>query len=126
MKIEIRRWDNNEITVSGGYESVKDCLEKNNDKCFSRANLSRANLSGDDLKNYSESHDIFMHLIRENLIKFTIKEQEIAGRVFALRLCWNSIKKEYGKKIMPIFKKLSRLGFNEYEEKYKSVLKAGA
>ena len=44
MKIEIRRWDNNEIILCGEYESIKDCLEKNKDKSFYRANLSYANL----------------------------------------------------------------------------------
>ena len=44
MKIEIRRWDNSEIIVCGEYESVKDCLERNSNKSFYRADLRYANL----------------------------------------------------------------------------------
>jgi hypothetical protein len=47
--IEIRRWDNYEIIVCGEYESVKDCLEKNKDKNFYRANLDSANLHSANL-----------------------------------------------------------------------------
>ena len=44
-KIEIRRWDNGEIIVSGKYESIKDCLEEKNIKLsFYRADLRYANL----------------------------------------------------------------------------------
>src|SRR3990167_9012656 len=49
MKIEIKRWDNNEIIICGEYESVRNCLERNKDKSFYRANLSSANLSSADL-----------------------------------------------------------------------------
>jgi len=50
MKIEIRRWDNDEIIICGEYESVKDCLEKNRNKSFYGANLRSANLSSADLR----------------------------------------------------------------------------
>jgi len=49
MKIEIKRWDNNAIIICGKYESVRDCLEKNKDKSFYRANLRYADLSSADL-----------------------------------------------------------------------------
>ena len=49
MKIEINRWDNQEIIVCGEYESVKDCLEGNKDKSFYRANLRSADLRSADL-----------------------------------------------------------------------------
>src|SRR3990167_6891967 len=49
MKIEIKRWDNNEIIICGEYESVRNCLERNKDKSFYRANLSFANLSSANL-----------------------------------------------------------------------------
>ena len=42
--IEIKRWDTGEIIISGKYESVKDCLEKNSYANLSYANLSYANL----------------------------------------------------------------------------------
>ena len=49
MKIEIKRWDNNEIIVCGEYENIRDCLEKNKNKSFYRADLSFANLRSADL-----------------------------------------------------------------------------
>jgi len=49
MKIEIRRWDNDEIIVCGEYESIKDCLERNKGKSFYRADLRSANLSSANL-----------------------------------------------------------------------------
>jgi hypothetical protein len=116
MKIEIKNRFNRSIILCGEYESIKDCLEKNR-----TADLSGADLSGANLKNYSESHDVFIQLVKEKLIKFTKQEQEIASRVFVLRLCWESIKKEYGKKMDSIFKKLSDLGHSEYLEKWKEV-----
>ena len=76
------------------------------------ANLKGANLRG--ITGYAQSHDIFAQLIRNNLLKFTIHEQEMAFRVVGLRLCWDSIRKEYGKKIVSVFKKLSELGWDEY------------
>ena len=45
MIIEIKRWDNNAIIICGEYESIKDCIEKNKDKSFYRANLHSADLS---------------------------------------------------------------------------------
>ena len=42
MKIEIKRWDNNEIIICGEYESVRNCLERNKDKSFYRADLRSA------------------------------------------------------------------------------------
>ena len=48
--IEIRRWDNQEIIVCGEYESVKDCLKKNKDKSFYRADLRYADLRSADLR----------------------------------------------------------------------------
>ena len=50
MKIEIKRRDNAEIIISGEYESVNDCLEKNKDKSFYKANLSSANLHSANLR----------------------------------------------------------------------------
>jgi len=82
------------------------------------ANLYGADLHGANLKNYSESHDIFMQLIRERLNKFSKHQQEMASRIFALRLCWDSIRKEYGKEMTGIFKILKDLGFNEYADKW--------
>jgi hypothetical protein len=86
------------------------------------ANLWGANLGG--AKEYSMSHDICFELIRRQDIKtFTPKEWEIIGQVAIHRFCWEALKKRYGKKLMPIFKKLSKAGFAEYEEHYKKVLR---
>ena len=50
MKIEIKRWDNKEIIVCGEYENIKDCLEKNKNKSFYRADLRSADLSYANLR----------------------------------------------------------------------------
>jgi hypothetical protein len=76
------------------------------------AYLGCANLG--DVKSYVSSHYIFAQLIINATIKFTVHEQEMAFRIFTLRLCWDSIHKEYGKKIVPVFKKLAKLGWDEY------------
>jgi len=47
MKIEIKsRFDNNKVLVSGKYENIKECLEKNRDANLRDANLQGANLQG--------------------------------------------------------------------------------
>ena len=90
------------------------------------ANLEGANLVGANLrgaKEYYNSHDFWVELIRRQEVKtFTDKEWAIIGQIYVHRLCWDSIKKRYGKRIMPIFKKLSKSGFNEFENKYKEIL----
>ena len=188
MKIEIKdRFDSKKIIVSGEYESVKDCLEKNHSADLRSANLCFANLHSADLhsvnlcsadlhsvnlcsanlhsadlcsadlrfadlysadlcsadlgsadlcfanlysadlvgiKNYSKSHDIFTELVRQQATNvFTNGEWSIIGVVSLHRLCWDAIKKRYGKKIMPIFKKLSKKGWGEFAEKYIQILK---
>ena len=86
------------------------------------AYLRDANLEG--AKNYSHSHDFAIEIIRRQDIKtFTDKEWVIIGQVCVHRLCWEDIKKNYGKEIMPIFEKLSKIGFQEFEEVYKEKVK---
>ena len=163
MKIEIKnRWDN-KVLVSGKYENIKDCLEKNRDanlrysdlrysnlsysnllysdlrysnlrySDLSGSNLRYSNLRGSDLrysnlrgsdlsgiKNYSEHHTIFQEVVRQQKIDtFTQKEWSIIGQIIVHRLCWDSIKKRFNKSAMGIFKKLKKVGFDEWEEKYK-------
>jgi hypothetical protein len=94
---------------------------------LSRAYLSRANLSGADLsgaKGYQDSHDIFLELVRREKID-TITEEEwgIVGLLSIHRPCWDTIKKRFGEKIMPIFKRLADNGFSEYADHYEKVLK---
>ena len=79
---------------------------------LSCADLSGADLSG--IKSYAQSHDIFAQLVRDNLTKFSVTEQAIAFRIVGLVLCWQSIRKEYGKKVVPVFRKLDKLGWGEY------------
>jgi hypothetical protein len=99
---------------------------------LSRANLSRADLSSADLssanltdiKNYSESHDIFQELCRQQDSKtFTEAEWSMIGFICIHRICWEAIHKRYGKKVMSVFKKLENKGWKEYAEKYAGVLK---
>ena len=142
MNIEIRNRYDNKIILCGEYENIKACLEKNKKANLSEANLSgadlsRTNLSGADLsgadlsgaylsgaENYSHSHDFWVEVIRRQPLEtFTEKEWAIIGQVYVHRFCWNSIKKRYSEKIMPIFEKLSKAGFGEWEAKYKEVLK---
>lgn len=121
MYIEIKnRWDE-KVILCGEYESIKDCLEKNRGANLVGANLWGANLKG--AKNYSNSHDIWAEIIRRQpLDTFTDKEWAIIGQVYVHRLCWDSIIKRYGKKIMPICKKLSKANFDEWEKAYKEKL----
>ena len=46
MNVEIKNRFTDDIILSGEYESIKDCLEKNRTANLYGANLSRANLSG--------------------------------------------------------------------------------
>ena len=186
MNIKIRNKWSNKVIISGKYESIKDCLERNRGAHLQGANLQGAdlwgahlqganlqgaylrganlqganlqgahlqgaylrgadlwgaNLRGADLwgahlqganlqgahlqgaKNYYMSHDFVIEIIRRQDIKFfTPKEWQIIGQIVVHRLCWETIKKEYAKKIMPIFKKLAKFGFDEYLGKYKEIL----
>ena len=140
MKVEIKnRWTYS-IILCGEYESIKDCLEKNRsanlrdanleDAYLRSANLEGAYLRGANLrdanlegaKEYSHSHDFWLEIIRRQKIDtFTGREWAMIGQVFTHRLCWDNIKKRYGKKIMPLFKKLTKTGFGEWEKKYKTL-----
>ena len=169
MKIEIKsRFDSNKVLVSGKYENIKDCLEKNRsanlrsadlqgaylrgadlqgadlqDANLRGANLRDANLQGANLqgaylrgaylrgaylrdanlqgaKGYLDSHDFFQEVVRQQKIDtFTQKEWSIIGQIIVHRLCWDSIRKRFNKSAMGIFKKLKKVGFDEWEEKYK-------
>ncbi|MHA1428614.1 MAG: pentapeptide repeat-containing protein [Candidatus Helarchaeota archaeon] len=85
------------------------------------ANLRDANLWG--AKNYYSSIGFAVEIIRRQKMKaFTDKEWSIIGQVITHRFCWGSIKKNYNKKVIPIFKKLTKAGFGEYEQKYKEAI----
>mgnify|MGYP001617152423 CR=1 FL=1 len=146
MKIEIKNRYTDAIILHGEYESIKDCLEKNRGANLEGAYLRGANLGGAYLggaylgganlggaylgdanlggaKNYVSSHDFWLEIVRRQKVgDFTDKEWMIIGQVFTHRLCWDSIKEKYGKEAMPIFQKLSKAGFGEWEEKYEEIL----
>jgi len=75
--------------------------------------------------NYADSHDIWVEIIRRQKIEtFTEEEWGIIGQVWMHRFCWNAIYKRFGEKIMPIFEKMAKVGYGEWEEKYKQILEA--
>ena len=123
MNIEIKNRYTNKIILCGEYESIMSCLEKNRGAYLEGANLRGANLRGayrEGAENYVNNHDFWAEIIRRQELEiFTEEEWAIIGQVYIYRLCWNSILKRYGKKIMPIFKKLSKVGFLGWEEVYK-------
>ena len=87
------------------------------------ANLRGANLRGANLRGaegYSERHVFFQEVVRQQKSDiFTIEEWSIIGQICIHGLCWGSIKKRFNKKALKIFKKLSKVGFTEWEDKYK-------
>ena len=131
MKIEIKNRWNNKVIICGEYESIKDCLEKNRGADLRGASLGGADLRGAYLggadlggaKNYVSSHDFWLEIIRRQPIEtFTEQEWAIIGAVIVHRMCWDTIKNRYNKRVIPIFKKLSDIGFTEWIYKYKEVL----
>ena len=115
---DLRRADLRRADLSGAYLRGVD---------LSGAYLEGADLEGADLEgaeNYSESHDFFMQIIdRQKTDYFTVEQWSIIGKICIKRICWNTIKSKFGKKAMTIFKKMTKAGFNEWEERYTSILK---
>ena len=130
MKIEIKYRYENKVKISGEYASVKECCEKNNANLYnadlSYADLSYANLFSTNLlgiKNYSEAHPVFFELVRkEKAETFTQVQWSIIGQIQCHTLCWDSIKKRFGKGILPVFEVLAKKGFGEFLEKYTNIL----
>jgi hypothetical protein len=91
------------------------------------ANLKGTNLEGANLreaKNYTNSHLIFFELVRRQKIEdFTQAQWCIIGKISIHLWCWGTLKKQFGKKLLPIFKILADSGFAEYYEYYKKTLK---
>jgi hypothetical protein len=90
------------------------------------ADLRGADLGGADLRdanNYSHNHDFWIEIIRRQALEtFTEEEWSMIGQIYVHRFCWKSIKKRYNKKVMPIFEKLVKCGFDEWEKIYKEKL----
>ena len=70
-EICIKNWWNDKIIVSGKYESIKDCLEKNRDADLRGADLRGANLIGADL--------IDADLRGANLIGADLRDADLRG-----------------------------------------------
>ena len=90
------------------------------------ANLDGANLFGAYLagaKNYKNSHQVFFELVRRlDSKKITPAEWSIIGVLTIHLPCWHAITKRWGKKILPLFKKVAESGFDEYYKEYLDVL----
>lgn len=143
MKIEIRNRRNGKTIISGKYESVKDCLEKNRGANMDGANLYGANLRGanlygadltsanlsganlyganlygadlDGAKNYYNSHNFALEIIRRQSVKtFSGQEWAVIGQIALHRFCWETVRKQYGKVALSIVKKLAKVGFGEF------------
>ena len=150
MKIEIKHRYTNEIIIQGEYESVKDCLEKNRGANLEGANLRSANLEGANLwganlrsanlgganlgganlldaKEYKQSHDFFSEIVRRCSVKiFTSAEWKCIAVISIHRICWDTIKKQFSKTAMSVFKKLAKEGFDEWAEHYAEISKGEA
>ena len=91
------------------------------------ADLRGANLRGADLrgaKYYVNSHDFFAEIVKRQKVEYFIKtEWAMIGVILVHRICWDSIKNRYDKKIMPVFKKLKVAGFGEWADYYAEILK---
>ena len=131
-QIEIKNRWNGKIILVGRYENIKECLEKNRDSDLSDSDLSDSDLrdsdlSGSDLsgsKGYLNSHEFFREIVRRQKVDaFTQKEWSMIGRIIVHTLCWDTIKKRFGKSAMGIFKKLKKSGFGEWFTKYSEILK---
>jgi len=87
---------------------------------LSGANLSRADLSG--AKNYLSSHDFFQEIVkRQDSKTFTSKEWVCIGQIIVHRLCWSSIKKRFNKGAVGVFKKLAKVGFDEWGKHFRGL-----
>ena len=108
MTVEIKnRFTGNNI-VSGEYESVKDCIDKNRG-----ADLGGADLEG--AKGYVNSHDYFIEAVRRQKVTlFAQAEWAAIAQIVIHRLCWDTIKKRFSNIMPSIFKKLADAGFDEW------------
>ena len=89
------------------------------------ADLVGADLVGADLrkiKNYYNSHDFFIELIRrKNQKDFTERQWAIIGKILVHRLCWDKLIDFSEKEMLSIGHKLKKDGFGEYLKKYRDT-----
>ena len=91
------------------------------------ADLRGAYLEGADLrgaKQYSNSHDFIAEIIYRNSKEITKTEWQLIGEIYITRYCWDIIKKKFGRKILPLLKKVKGWGFAEYYDEYVKLLKS--
>ena len=116
MKIEIKNRFTGEVICDGDFADLRDCIVKN--KALWGADLRNADLRC--AKNYFNFIDFCIEIIRKQADEFfTDAEWVMIGKIYVNRWCWETIKKNYGEKVMPILEKISKLGFGEYEKYYK-------
>lgn len=123
---EILFQDENKTLIKLVEENKADLSEAN----LSGADLFGANLSGADLfranlkeiENYTESHQIRIQLCARLHTKFTQKEKAFIFEFIAISPCWNSIKENYGKTALSVFKKFKDAGWGEYYDRYIEIL----
>jgi len=94
------------------------------------ANLGGADLRSADLggaylrsaKNYLSSHDFFQEVIRRQPVKtFTQAEWASIAQIIIHKLCWDTIKNKHKTSAMRVFKKCSKVGFDEWEKHFKEL-----
>jgi len=90
------------------------------------ADLWNADLRHADLrriKNYSESHQIFQHLVKGQSIKvFTESEWAMIGKIILHMPCWDTIKNKFGRSFLRVLEILKDAGWPEYYDKYVEIL----
>jgi len=144
MKIQIKCRFSEKVLYETEAETLKNAVIKavKSGAYLSGADLRGADLSGADLsgaylrgaylrgadlsraKGYVNSHYFFFELIKRQSSKtITSKEWEMIGVLTIHMPCWDTIKKQWGKKILPLFKKIAKAGWDEYLKKYQEVLK---
>jgi len=136
-KIVIKNRFTGKELVSGEYETIKECLEKNRGadlRCadlggadLGGAYLGGADLGGADLggaEEYSQSHNFFTELCRrQKTTYFTTHEWATIAIISIHRICWDTILQKYKNPAMRVFKKLSKAGFDEYEKYFADYMK---
>ena len=130
MKIEIKSRFDGRIIVSGEYNSVKEACEKNRDADLRGAYLGAADLRGAYLrgaylggaKEYQSSHDIFKEIIRRQPVSvFVEAEWSAIAQITIHRLCWDAIRKRFGKVMPHIFQILAGEGFDEWLKYWENI-----
>ncbi len=145
MKIEIKHRFTGQIILSGEYESIKDCLQKNRGADLRGADLGGAYLRGADLggaylggaylggadlrgvylrdaEGYQNSHAIFAEAVRRQPITwFTDIEWSAIGEITIYSLCWDTIKKRFSGIIPHVFEILANAGFIEWLKYWNTI-----